>query len=97
MVIFQTTGFAGFAGQTKNWADQIGSQIGWTRDKVRILTGAVGAKESEIITEITISGLTELDESWQELGDIDAHKSWSKELEPHIVSGSQYWEILRIV
>lgn len=81
----------------KNWADQIGSQIGWTRDKVRILTGAVGAKESEIISEITLSGLTELDESWQKLGNIEAHKAWSKELEPHIVSGTQYWEIMRVV
>ena len=81
----------------KNWFDQIGSQIGWSGDKVRILTGSVGAKESEIISEVTISGLTELDESWQKLGDIEAHKAWSRELESHIVSGSQYWEIMRII
>lgn len=79
------------------WFDEIGSQIGWTSDKVRIVTGSVGAKESVVISEVVISGLTELDESWQKLGDIEAHKTWSKELEPYIVSGSQYWEILRIV
>lgn len=79
------------------WFEDIGSQIGWGSDKVRIVTGSVGAKESAVISEIEISGLTELDESWQKLGDIEAHREWSKALEPLIVSGSQYWEILRIV
>lgn len=81
----------------RNWFEEIGCQIGWTEDKYRILTGSVGAKESIIISEVVISGLTELDESWNKLGEIEAHKAWSKELEPYIVSGSQYWEIMRIV
>jgi hypothetical protein len=81
----------------QQWFEQIGSQIGWSGNKVRILTGSVGAKESEIISEVEISGLTELDESWNKLGEIDAHKAWSVELEPHIVSGSQYWDIMRVV
>ncbi len=80
-----------------NWFEQIGSQIGWTKEKYRIVTGSVGAKESVVISEVVISGLTELDDSWNKLGDIEAHKKWSKELEPYIVSGTQYWEILRIV
>ncbi|MFY0678510.1 MAG: hypothetical protein K6L74_08325 [Neptuniibacter sp.] len=79
------------------WFEDIGSQIGWTGDKFRIVTGSVGAKESVVISEIQISGLTELDESWNKLGDVEGHAAWSKELEPYIVSGSQYWEILRIV
>ncbi len=81
----------------KNWFDQIGSQIGWSPDKVRIITGSVGAKESAVISEVTISGLTELDDSWQKLGGIEAHKTWSKDLEPYVVSGSQHWEIMRVV
>ncbi len=81
----------------KNWFESIGAQIGWTDDKYRILTGSVGTRESVIISEVLISGLTELDESWNKLGEIEAHKKWSKELEPFIVSGSQYWEILRLV
>jgi len=79
------------------WFDEIGSQIGWTSDKVRILTGSVGAKESVIISEVEISGLTELNDAWQKLGSIEAHQDWSKELESSVVSGSQYWEILRVV
>lgn len=79
------------------WFNTFGSQIGWSGDKYRIVTGSVGARESEVVSEVTISGLTELDESWNKLGEIEGHKAWSKELEPYIVSGSQYWEILRIV
>lgn len=79
------------------WFQEIGSQIGWTEDKYRIVTGSLGAKESVVISEITLTGLTELDESWNKLGQVEAHKVWSKELEPYIVSGSQYWELFRVV
>jgi len=79
------------------WFDEFGSQIGWTKDKCRILVGSVGALESQIVTEITIKDLSELDDSWRKLGTLDGHKEWSKNLEPHIVSGTQKWEILRIV
>jgi len=81
----------------KHWFEEIGVQIGWSHDKVRILTGSVGAKESEIISEVEISGLAELDESWNKLGEIEAHKAWSVEMEPHVVSGTQYWEIMRVI
>lgn len=49
------------------------------------------------MTEITINDLSELDESWKKLGALEGHKEWSKNLEPHIVSGTQKWEIFRVV
>ncbi len=78
------------------WFDEIGSQIGWTKDKYRILVGSVGALESQVVSEITLNSLTELNDSWQKLGEIGNHKQWSKELEPHVVSGTQKWEVFRI-
>jgi len=80
-----------------HWFKEIGSQIGWHRDKYRILTGSVGALESSVISEVTVESLTELNDSWQKLGEIDAHKEWSRALEPHVVSGSQKWEIYRVI
>lgn len=79
------------------WFDQFGSQIGWTRENCRILVGSVGALESQIISEITIKDLTELDESWKKLAELEGHKAWSKNLEPHIVSGTQKWEVFRVI
>jgi hypothetical protein len=81
----------------KKWNAEIGTQIGWTADKVRLLTGAVGEAESAVIAEIQIEDLAELNASWEKLGTIQAHKEWSKELEPYVVSGSHRWQVYRVV
>ena len=81
----------------KRWGQEIGSQIGWTDDKVRIVTGSIGALESTIEMEITIADLTELNNSFEKLGAIEAHKAWSKEIEPYVVSGTPHWQIFRVV
>jgi hypothetical protein len=81
----------------KAWQRDIGSQIGWTNDKVRITTGSVGALESTVEVDVLVRDLSELDASWNELGSIQAHKEWSTQIEPYIVSGTPRWEILRVV
>jgi len=78
------------------WQNSFGTQIGWD-GKCRILTGSVGALESTVISEITLDSLAELSESWDKLAELDGHKEWSIELEPHVVSGSMKWEVYRIV
>ncbi|NIP32069.1 MAG: hypothetical protein GTO02_21905 [Candidatus Dadabacteria bacterium] len=80
----------------KNWNDTIGTQIGWSGDKVRIITGSIGALESTIEVDITLDDIAELNDSWTKLGNIDEHKQWSKDLEPYIVSGTSRWEIFRV-
>ena len=34
---------------------------------------------------------------WDKLATIDAHKQWSKNLEPYVVSGTSRWEIFRVI
>ena len=79
------------------WNNDIGKQIGWAADKLRITTGSVGAAESTVELEISIRDLAELGEAWDRLGAIEAHKQWSKDVEPYVVSGSTRWEVLRVV
>ena len=79
------------------WNNDIGKQIGWTPDKLRITTGSVGAAESTVEVEVRIRDLAELSEAWDKLGAIAAHKQWSMDLEPNVVSGSTRWEVLRVV
>ncbi|MFQ5937149.1 MAG: hypothetical protein ACE5LB_12160 [Acidiferrobacterales bacterium] len=81
----------------KKWSREIGAQIGWSEDKLRILTGAVGALESTVELEVLIEDLAELNDSWAKLATIDAHKQWSKDLEPHVVSGTPHWQVFRVV
>ena len=53
--------------------------------------------ESTIESEVTIADLTELNDAFEKLGTIEAHKVWSKEIEPYVVSGTPHWQIFRVV
>lgn len=79
------------------WLEEVGSQIGWKPDKVRLITGSIGAHESRIETEVKIKSLKELEDAWNKLGKLKEHKKWGKEFEKYIVSGTAQWKIYRIV
>ncbi len=81
----------------KTWGREIAVQIGWTSDKLRILSGSVGALESTIEVNVLVNDLADLNAAWTKLGAIPAHKDWSTQLEPYIVSGTPRWEIFRVV
>jgi len=81
----------------QTWCRDIASQIGWSADKLRLVTGSVGALESTVELEVTLRDLAELDAAWTKLGTIAAHKKWSKDIEPSIVSGTPRWEIYRLL
>ena len=81
----------------KRWNEEIGSQVGWTSDKVRLLTGAVGALESTIQSDVEIEDLADLGSAWKKLATIEAHKQWSKDIEPYIVSGTPTCQIFRVL
>lgn len=50
-----------------------------------------------MVHEWAVADLADLEKCWSALGKIDAHKKWSKDMEPYVVSGSARWEIYRIV
>lgn len=81
----------------QKWLKEIGPQVGLDTGRMRLLTGSVGALESTIQTEHVVEDLAELNRVWDKLGTIPAHKEWSKSLEPHVVSGTNRWEIYRIL
>jgi hypothetical protein len=81
----------------RRWLKDVAPQVGLSADKVRLLTGSVGALESTIQTEHLVKDLGELNKAWDKLATIAAHKQWSKDLEPHVVSGTSRWEIYRVL
>ena len=81
----------------KRWEEEFGSQIGWTPDKTRRLTGSVGALESTFQEEVLIKDLAELGAAWDKLATLDGHKQWGKEIEPYIVSATPHWQIFRVL
>jgi len=74
-----------------------GEQIGWKANQVRLTTGSIGAHESTVELEITLTDLAELSASWDKLAKLEARKQWSKDLESHVVSGTHRWEVLRVL
>ncbi len=76
---------------------EIAPQAGFTPDKMRLLTGSIGALESTIQAEHLIDDLAQLNQTWDQLAKIEAHKQWGKDLEPFVVSGTSRWEIYRVL
>jgi hypothetical protein len=81
----------------KRWNDEVGKPAGMMKTGGRMLTGSVGAPESRFEMEVLFASLAELEKTWAEMGKNPAHAKFSKELEQHVVSGTNRWEILRVV
>ncbi len=81
----------------QRWLKEIAPQAGIKTDQARLLTGSIGALEATIQSEHVIEDLTELNQVWNKLATIPAHKLWGKELEPFVVSGTSRWEIYRVL
>ena len=81
----------------KRWLRDIGSKAGTDKMDVKILTGSIGVREATIELNHTVESLAQLEKFFEAISKIEAHKQWSKELEPHVVSGSAVWTIYRVL
>jgi hypothetical protein len=81
----------------QRWMAEISPQAGITPEKMRLITGSIGALESTIQAEHLIDDLNELNQVWEKLAKIEAHIQWSKDLEPYVVSGTNRWEVYRVL
>ena len=81
----------------RQWEREVGSQVGIADLKFQIMTGSIGAHESRIESHHEVESLAQLEAFFAKLGKIEAHAKWGKALEPFVVSGTNVWEIYRIV
>jgi hypothetical protein len=81
----------------RKWDREIGTQAGTDRMDFKILTGSIGAREATVEANHTVESLAQLESFFESIGKIDAHRQWSKDLEPYVVSGSALWNIFRVV
>lgn len=81
----------------RRWMEEIGSQAGTDKMNLQLLTGSIGAKEAVVEASHTVESLAQLEEFFEAIGKLDAHKQWGKELEPYVVSGSTFWNIYRVL
>ena len=77
------------------WTKEIAPQVGLL--KGRMLSGSIGALEATVEHNWEVEDLAQLERAWAKLATIEAHKQWSKDLEPVVVSGTARWSIFRVV
>ena len=77
------------------WSREIAPQVGLL--KGQMLSGSIGALEATFEHNWEVENLAELERAWAKLGTIEAHKKWSRELEPSVVSGTSRWSVYRVV
>jgi len=77
----------------KKWGAEIGTTAGFGKQSAR--TGSIGACESFIELDSEFETLADLEKAFAAIAKIPAHVGWGKEMEPHMVSGSNKWEIFR--
>jgi len=81
----------------RSWEREIGSKSGTDKMDFKILTGSIGAREATVEVNHTVENLAQLEKFFETIGKNEAHKKWSKDLEPYVVSGSSSWSIYRVV
>ena len=79
------------------WERDIGAQVGIGKMKVQLLTGSIGAREATVEIDHTVETLAELEQMFEALSKLDAHRKWGQDLEPYVVSGSSHWQIFRVL
>ena len=77
------------------WTREIAPQVGL--HKGQLLTGSIGALEATVEHNWEVEDLATLERAWAKLGKIEAHKQWSKDLEPDVVSGTARWSVFRVI
>jgi hypothetical protein len=83
-----------FAAHLKKWHKEVGETLGW---KIRLLTGSIGANESRFEMELQTETLDALEKAWAKMSTSEVHMRLGREAEPLVVSGSNRWEVLRVV
>lgn len=81
----------------KEWEREIGAKVGLDPKRSSVATGSIGALEATIENNLEVESLAELERLFEAISKIPAHVEWGKKLEPHVVSGTSRWSILRVV
>jgi len=81
----------------REWEREIGAKAGVDPELSSVVTGSIGALEATIENNLMVDNLAELERLFEAIAAIPAHVEWGKKLEPHVVSGTSRWSILRVV
>ena len=81
----------------RKWEADVGQRIGWRAKSIRVLSGTIGVAQSHVEFEVRVDSLNDLESAWADMNKNPYHAQYLKELEPHIVSGSNIWQVYELV
>jgi len=81
----------------REWEREIGARAGVDPSRSLVATGAIGVRDATIENSLMVESLAELERLFEAIAKIPAHAEWADKLEPHVVSGTSRWSILRVV
>lgn len=81
----------------RKWEIDVGERIGWKASSVRVLTGFIGASESDIEFEGHFENLTDLEGVLGDMARNPHHREYLMQLENLLVSGTNRWTMYRQV
>jgi hypothetical protein len=81
----------------RKWERDVGQRIGWRANAIRVTAGSIGVAQSHIEFEVRVDSLNDLESSWADMAKNPYHSQYLKELEPHIMSGSNIWHVMEVV
>src|SRR5262249_29249443 len=79
----------------KKWQEEVGRKRGCERTQLRI--GSIGVTESRFESETLVDSLDALEKAWAKMTTFPGHARFAQEIEPHVVSGTNRWEIYRVI
>jgi hypothetical protein len=82
--------------QLRKWEKTVGKKAGLPGE-FQYLTGSVGALEARVEANLEVASLAELENFFAAIAKVPEQKKWAEALEPHVVSGTSRWEILRVL
>src|SRR4051794_8422735 len=79
----------------RHWERDVGQRMGWKASSIRIVTGFIGASESEVEFESRFDNLTDLEGAFGDMQRNRHHGEYMKQLEAIVVPGSNTWKLYR--
>jgi len=79
----------------RKWQIEVGMRAGWKPESVRVVTGCLGASESEVQYEVQIDDLNDLQLAWADIARNPAQPEYLNAFAAHISPGSNRWDVFQ--
>jgi hypothetical protein len=80
----------------RKWEVDVGQRVGWKAGAIRVLSGLLGASDTDIEFEVRVDSLTDLESAWADIEKVPYHKQLMKELEGLVAGSTSRWTVHRV-